>query len=146
MLALAVAMTMAACPVTPRHHVSPQFSVAAGSGPAFAAGLSRGSVLRIAPPSQFNSRHWGGNKILWVRRPGGKGTLVVRGRRLDAPGKVRFNRGDVPPDHLDLAEPDSGWGGYPSYTRVREPGCYEWEITGPGVHEVIVFRAARARR
>jgi hypothetical protein len=134
------------CPVSRSHVVTRRFGSVLGHGPVYPAGLGPRSVLRIAPAERFNSRDWGGNKVLWVRRPGVRGTVVVRGRRLDARGEVRFESGDVPPDHLDLrARSEDGWVGYPSYTRVRAPGCYAYTIDGPGVHEVVVFRAVRER-
>jgi len=85
------------------------------------------------------------DKVLWERRAGVRGTVVVRGLQLDGAGEVRFDSGDVPPDHLDLHErtPLGAWTGYPSYTRVREPGCSAYVVEGPGVEEVIVFRAVR---
>jgi hypothetical protein len=97
--------------------------------------------MRLAPPRNFNSRRWGGNKVLWARRPGVRGDLVIHGRRLDGEGTVRFNRGDVPPDHLVLHDShSSGWAGYASYTRVLTPGCYAYTVEGSGLREVIVFR------
>jgi hypothetical protein len=111
------------CPVSSRRSVTRRFAPVVGDGPVYAAGFRPGAVLRIAPAERFNSRDWGGDKVLSVRRPGVRGTVVVRGRRLDRPGEARFQSGDVPPDHLELraTSPDS-WAGYPSYTRVRAPG------------------------
>jgi hypothetical protein len=58
--------------------------------------------------------------------------------------RVRFESGDVPPDHVDLrATSGDGCVGYRSYTPVRAPGCYVYVVDGPGMHEVIVFRALR---
>jgi hypothetical protein len=132
------------CRVATAHVFSSRFGAGLGAGPVYPVGLGRRAVLKIAPAERFNSRDWGGDKVLWVRRPEIRGTVVVRGRRLDAPGQVRFQTGDVPPDHLDLrATSPDGWTGYPSYTRVRVPGCYAYVVDGPGVHEVIVFRAVR---
>jgi hypothetical protein len=133
------------CPVSRRHKVTRNLGAALGDGPVYPVGLARGSILRIAPAERFNSRQWGGDKVLWARRPGVRGTVVVRGLQLDGAAEVRFDSGDVPPDHLDLHErtPQGAWTGYPSYTRVREPGCYAYVVEGPGVREVIVFRAVR---
>jgi hypothetical protein len=43
---------------------------------------------------------------------------------------------------LGATSPDD-WADYPSYTRVRAPGCYAYVVDGLGVHKVIVFRAVR---
>jgi hypothetical protein len=32
-------------------------------------------------------------------------------------------------------------GVWPSFTRVRKPGCYAYEVDGTSFSEVIVFRA-----
>jgi hypothetical protein len=115
----------ARCPVSRRHRPSRRFGPALGRGPVYPVGFRPGSVMRLAPPSRFNSHSWGGNKVLWVRRPGVRGDVVIRGQRLDGEGVVRFNSGDVPADQLILPDPQtSDWAGQPSYTRVLSPGCY----------------------
>lgn len=37
--------------------------------------------------------------------------------------------------------PGQGAGGRPSFTRVREPGCYAYQVDGLGFSYVIVFEA-----
>lgn len=127
--------------------MSPAYGPGLGRGPIYPIGFGPGAVLRIFPPRNFASHEWGGEKVLWVRRPGTRGDVVIRGRRLDEPDDVRFNYGDVPPDHLTLPDPKpgSGWVDFPSHTRVRAPGCYAYTVQGPGIREVIVFRVVRAR-
>lgn len=70
---------------------------------------------------------------------------MIPGRRLDGPGVVRFDRRDVPADHLTLRDPGdrTGWVDHPSFTRVRTPGCYAYTVQGPGIREIVVFRATR---
>jgi hypothetical protein len=49
-----------------------------------------------------------------------------------------------PFSELDLwpAEPGvHGWREFPSYTRVRAPGCYAYQIGGTNFSRVVVFRA-----
>jgi hypothetical protein len=42
-----------------------------------------------------------------------------------------------PPAELHLV----GAEGHPSATRVRSPGCYAYQVDGPGFSYPIVFRA-----
>ena len=49
-----------------------------GDGPIYPAGLGTRALLHIAPAARFNSRDWGGDKVLWVRRPGVREVIVFR--------------------------------------------------------------------
>jgi hypothetical protein len=114
-----------------------------GDGPAYAVGLRRG-VLELAPPARFGSHRWAGEKVLWVVAPGPRRHRTVTGQRLDAPGVVRFDDGDVPPARLALAPSQRKvWVDTPSYTRVASPGCYAWTVDGGVRPQRIVFRAVR---
>ncbi len=135
----------AACPVDHAHQVTPQFGPGVGTGPAYAvlfgdvAGAGDG-VLGIAPASNFNSAEWGGQKVLWYMRPDQYEPILVRGHQLDGPNELRFERGDVPPIE-DAFKAGPGWTGVATYTRVRAPGCYAYQVDGPDFTEVIVFLA-----
>ena len=116
-----------------------------GPGPAYPVGMLV-SVLPIAPPENFESRNWGGQKVLWVVHPRYRGPVLIRGRRLDGPDLVRFERGDVPPAELRIERTTSDGvtdpgRGRPSFTRLRRPGCYGYQIDGTTFSRVIVFRA-----
>lgn len=136
------------CPVSQAHHLSSTFAPGIGTGPAYAVGFKRG-ILRFEyppdPKSQFAGSTWGGQKVLWVVKPSYHGALLIRGRRIDGPQALRFERGVDPPDELRLpiqpANLTGGWANYPSYTRLRAPGCYAYQVDGKAVSEVIVFRA-----
>lgn len=143
--ALPKVRTVDACPVSRPGATSPDFAGGLGRGPAYpVGGFRRGAVLELAPPHNFDSRAWAGQKVLWVQSPGAPKGLVVRGRRLDGAGEVRFDDGDVPADRLVLPEPDpDGWVDRPGYTRLRSGGCYAYVVQGPDVRRVIVFRAVR---
>ena len=138
----------APCPVSQAHHLSSTFAPGIGTGPAYAVGFKRG-ILRFEyppdPKSQFAGSTWGGQKVLWVVKPSYHGALLIRGRRIDGPQALRFERGVDPPDELRLpiqpANLTGGWANYPSYTRLRAPGCYAYQVDGKAVSEVIVFRA-----
>ena len=66
------------------------------------------------------------------------GRVLVRGRRLDGPGLVRFGRGLVPA--LELRMP-AGRREQPSFTRLRSPGCYAYQVDGRTFSRVVIFRA-----
>ena len=80
-----------------------------------------------------------------VRRARVRGPVLIRGRRLDGSDPVRFEHGDNPPAaELRIGEEDLGR--WPvgtttadgqryrrSYTRLRAPGCYAYQVDGPSV-------------
>jgi hypothetical protein len=88
--------------------------------------------------------------VLWFIAPRYRGPVLIRGRRLDQPGRIRFDRGKVPPTEMRISKNDRG--GYPpgykhvgqryrpSYTRLRAPGCYAYQIDGTTFSRVIVFQ------
>ena len=137
----------APCMTTKGSQVSPDYGTALGNGPVYPVGLGAEGVLKYAPPQNFESGDWGGQKVLWVVSPAYHGLVLIRGGRLDSAGEVRFERGDIPPDVLDfdaIGLDPSGWSGNPSYTRIRAPGCYAYQVDGVGFSEVIVFQAVPA--
>lgn len=82
-------------------------------------------------------------KTLWFVKPGYTAAFLVRGRRLDSPGDVRFGE-DGSLDNIAVRGPTSnGSNGYrevPGGTYVREPGCYAWDVDGVSLHYSIVFQ------
>ena len=106
-----------------------------GPGPAYPIGLAHG-VLVLVPSVEGGV--WAGQKVLWFVHPRYSGPVLVRGRRLDGPGLVRFGRGVVPARELLLP---AGTGERPSFTRLRSLGCYAYQIDGVAFSRVIVFRA-----
>jgi hypothetical protein len=111
-----------------------------GRGPAYPIGINDGVLELVWNTTEFRGA-WGGQKVLWWVRPGyRRSNVLVRGARLDAPGRVRFERGSLPP--LELRVPrGTGRAGRPSYTRLRSPGCYAYQIDGVGFSRAIVVRA-----
>src|ERR1041385_2680531 len=101
----------ARCPVSHFGRVNfAKYSVAKGigPGPAYPIGFTQpGSILQFvyppAPQSEFAGRKWGGQKVLWFVAPGYRGPVLIRGRRLDGPEILRFERGKVPPAELHIA-------------------------------------------
>lgn len=130
----------AACPVShaDRSVDFASYGVAAGIGVGPAYPIMRRGVLLIQPAASFDSRVWGGQKILWFVHPRYHGPVLVRGRRIDGSGVVRFNRGDVPAAELRIP---AGTSEQPSFTRVRWPGCYAYQVDGSNFSRVVVFKA-----
>lgn len=91
--------------------------------------------------------------MLWFVHPRYRGPILIRGRQLDGPHFVRFDRGSKPSAELRISPGESvawsrqveGSRGRPSYTRLRAPGCYAYQIDGTTFSRVIVFRAVRER-
>jgi hypothetical protein len=103
-------------------------------GPAYPVGWPNGTI-----PIRWD-RSWGVQKLLWVVRPGYHGPVLVRGIGLDNQYRVRFERGRIPPAALRLP---AGTRDRPSYVRIREPGCYAFQVDGLSFSRSIVFRAVR---
>jgi hypothetical protein len=115
-----------------------------------------GTALRIEfpPPgiSEFTVGGWGGQRVLWFVAPRYRGPVLIRGRRLDGPDRLRFDRGAVPGLQLRIASGaagrwpvgvtlDDGQRYRRSYTRVRAPGCYAYQVDGTSFSYTVVFRA-----
>jgi hypothetical protein len=117
-----------------------------GPGPAYPIGFDQpGSVLHFTyPPSPlgvFAGSLWSGQKVLWFVAPRYRGPVLIRGGRLDQAGRLRFDWGNVPPLELRIPKVASGDRGRPSFTRLRAPGCYAYQIDGTSFSRVIVFQA-----
>jgi hypothetical protein len=84
------------------------------------------------------------HKTLWAVVPRYRGPVLVRGRRIDRRGTVRFASDDGVytwlrlPDHRFLP-PQRRY--FPTNTLLRGPGCYALQIDGLSFSEVVVFRA-----
>jgi hypothetical protein len=120
-----------------------------GEGPAYPGGMSAEDgrpVLRYLNPiprdSLFYGSKWFGNKVLWMVDPVYRGPILIRGRQLDGPNELRFDRGRLPPRTLRIR---AGSRDRPSFTRVRAPGCYAYQVDGIGFTFAIVFDAQPLR-
>jgi hypothetical protein len=74
---------------------------------------------------------------MWIIAAGYTGPALVRGRQLDGPYQLRFERGVVPSHERRLR----GGGDHPSTTRLRAPGCYAYQVDGLRFSYRIVFEA-----
>ena len=124
-----------------------------GPGPAYPVGFAPGALLKFP---QEPGETWGKVKVLWFVAPRYRGHVLIRGHRLDGDAEVRFDATGarslaLPPDELRIP---AGWRGVrvtgiklvgqrymPSNTRLRESGCYAYQIDGTTFSRLIVFRA-----
>ena len=139
------------CPVSPQRPVllgRNDVASLPGPGPAYPI-LAPGTVLGFfwppLPTQEDAASGWSGNKVMWVVSAGYKGPVLVRGRQLDGPHLVRFDLASPPKAELRLRPGSTGGTNgvrrYPSSTRVQAPGCYAYQVDGPGFSRVVVFEA-----
>jgi hypothetical protein len=92
---------------------------------------------------------WFGVKTLWFAPPSYQGPVLIRGRRLDGPGRIVMGEGPTLLDPQLAPGPTlngtGGWREWPGATWLRKPGCYAWQVDGEGFSNVIVFKAVFSR-
>ena len=120
-----------------------------GPGPAYPIGFAQpGSIMQFSYPPDplgpFAGSLWSGAKVLWFVAPRYRGPVLIRGGKVDQPERLRFNRGKVPPKEMRIPRVVAGQRSRPSYTRLRAPGCYAYQIDGTTFSRVIVFEAELA--
>ena len=138
----------APCPTTPPSgdlsRLAPgHVGIAFGRGPVYPGipgKTQRAEIFFHYPPPRDSidyGSEWSGQKVMWIlARPFG-GPALVRGRQLDGPNALRFERGLVPPRERRLRRTGSN----PSFTRLRAPGCYAYQIDSLRFSYRIVFEA-----
>jgi hypothetical protein len=117
-----------------------------GSPPVFLMSVGGEPTATVSISASVpDDQGWRGQKAPWLASPTYRGRLLIRGRRIDAPGDVRFAR--TTGQHLTAlaqkageGENANGWRVWPSLLLVRAPGCYGLQIDGPRLSEVIVIR------
>jgi hypothetical protein len=137
----------APCPFEHGRQVSPDFGLAIGMGPIYAAGFGMQAVVNYAHDNEDGG--WYYIKVLWIGEPSYTGPVLIRGYQLDGTNELRFDQreGDPNPSRqLEFPEGSGGsnpggWSGWPSHTRVRAPGCYAYQVDGTTFSAVIVFQA-----
>ena len=133
------------CPVTTGvTSPSPDLGPLLGSGPARPA-LGGEARLVIAPPANFGSTTWGGDKILWALAAN-VGPALIRGRQLDGDGRVGFDNSPTPApekilDPTGRTSLRGGWFDFPGSTRVEHPGCYGYQVDIGSGSTQIIFQA-----
>lgn len=121
---------------------APRVATALGRGPAYAV---LGSPAGADLSAEIVTAGWHYHKTLWAFAPRYQGPLLIRGRRLDAPGPVHFHVGGPP--LVELRVPPTAtrrWRYLPSDTLFRTAGCYGLEIDGRSFSEKVVFRVSLA--
>ncbi len=133
------------CPVTSAELVAPGITLAQGQGPIYpvdAYPSLRFSLLSKRGQVWYPSR-WSGQKTTWIARPRFTGRVLVRGHELGGINQVGFGPARTPAGELHLQiKGTRSWWTAATYTRLRAPGCYAWQIDGPKFSRVVVFRAA----
>lgn len=97
----------------------------------------------------FIGSSWEGARVTWTASPSYAGPILIRGAQLDGPHGLGFGEGHVPYDELQVLAPGQqaptppgGGRAWLSFTRVRGPGCYAYQVDGTSFSSVIVFRAS----
>ncbi len=136
------------CPTSGGKMVAPDFGLALGDGPVYPTGFSSDAVYYYG--SALQEGGWYLLKVLWIASPNYRGPALVRGKQIDGPNELRFKEGADPPKELRLDTSDTnnrtdqGWSNWPTYTRLRAPGCYAYQVDGVSFSQVIIFRASNA--
>lgn len=137
----------AACPVEQEKRVSPDLGLALGDGPVYPAGPWQHGTYNYAGTA-VSSDGWYYLKVLWASEPHFQGQALIRGHQLDGANDLRFGEGAGSPAEPELhyvadgsSATSGGWSNLPSYTRVRAPGCYAYQVDSTSFSEVIVFEA-----
>jgi hypothetical protein len=140
------------CPATSSSGDLSMLAPGIGTGTAFGPGpvypvlahaTERAEIFFRYPPPRdsidYGSR-WSGQKVMWVLARPFRGPALVRGRQLDGPNELRFDSGLVPPRERRLRG-SGGHPSHPSFTRLRAPGCYAYQVDGLRFSYRIVFEA-----
>ncbi len=114
--------------------------VSTGPGPVSTIGSAN---IRL---QGFIGSAWRGGRVTWRSSARYRGPVLIRGRQVGGSGVVGFGEGHVPYDQLQLLDAAQGMPRgpareWPSFTRVRSPGCYAYQVDGTSFSYVIVFRA-----
>jgi hypothetical protein len=116
----------------------------AAAGPVRPVGATQ---LTVQP---FIGSSWLAGRVTWSAAGSYTGPVLIRGRELGGSGAVGFGEGRTPYDELQLLTSGQGAPSVPgggrswlSYTRVRSPGCYAYQVDGTSFSSVIAFRVVR---
>jgi hypothetical protein len=124
-----------------------------GRGPVYPGlGAHSGLLMATREPQPYAGR-WFGEKVFWYVLPRYRGPVLIRGRRLDGRGMLRFGPGKLPSPELHIAPSQTvswtrqpaGSRGVPSDVRVAVAGCYGFQIDGTNFSHIVVITADVAR-
>jgi hypothetical protein len=139
------------CPATFGHVANTSYFVgtALGNGPVRVLISNAGDLLHgIAQLGTTQVKGWQALQTLWFSVPGYDGPFVVRGKRLDGPGRISIGGSPtavgpivVPPG--PTMNTSAGYRTVPGSTWVTAPGCYAWQVDGLRFSDVIVINTTR---
>jgi len=123
-------------------------------GPIYAA-LPEGAPRLVFLSALRASREagWWAIRTLWASRPSYNGPVLVRGGRLDRPGRLRFGSPARPRRQLRLragrpwpAQPidiPQGWRVTEIPTLIQDTGCYGFQVDAPDFSYALAFGVQR---
>jgi hypothetical protein len=118
-----------------------------GHGPAFLIGVGNAPLGEIdISLSPTDAQGWRGQKTPWAVLWRYQGPMLIRARRIDEPGSVRFAIGHG--QHLRelrwparrSVQPKAAYRFWASATLFRSPGCYAFQADGTSFSTVVVMR------
>ena len=123
-------------------------------GPVYAALLAGPPRIVYLSQHAIGQSRWRAVRTLWVSRPSYDGPVLVRGGRLDRPGRLGFGLRARPRSELRLpagrwspgtthpggrVQPLEAWRVSSIPTRIRAPGCYAFQVDGLDFSYVLTF-------
>lgn len=137
------------CPPSTVSKEVPRVALAVGEGPVFAVlGMSE------PPPASGGVVHFTNDlaamhddlyavKALWAVSGDHPGPLLLRGRQLDGPGEILFQKAENDPvePSIELSAGTDDWRYFPSAMFIGQEGCFAIQVDGPEMVQAIVFRA-----
>jgi hypothetical protein len=97
------------------------------------------SVSGTLHVTSFIGSKWDAGRVTWSSFPAFNGPILIRGAQVGGPGAVGFGEGRVPYDELQLYAAAGKPHQWPSFTRVRGPGCYAYQVDTASGSAVIAF-------
>jgi len=115
----------------------------------FGHGIGRGPVYPgMGPDATLALRSvgtaWLRTKVFWYVKPSYRGRVLIRGRRLDAAGSLRFGELErslriKPGQSVQWTGQPDGSRGVPSSVRALAAGCYGVQIDGTRFSRTVIF-------
>jgi hypothetical protein len=93
--------------------------------------------------SGFLGSKWDGVPVTWAPAAGFTGPILIRGRELNGPNAVGFGEGHQPYDELQIYAAAGHAQTWPTFVRVRGPGCYGINIDTAHTTEAFIFEATK---
>jgi len=136
---LALPTFSAPCQRAKGHQVLPDVGFGLGGGPVWPVGFGADGQQTLGQ----SANGWYAVKVLWAADPSYTGPVLVRGRRIDGDGVIRFSTDGSLSGAEELAFDAATAGNvertWPSYTLVQSPGCYAYQIDGTTFSHTVVF-------